>query len=140
MRNETRFFLGLSLLSVPTVVYGGLTLLGVVTGGAAGLPGPRELGAAQVALYRAGHAHAGVLLLLSLVLQLALEHATLSSRVRLAARIAAPSAAIVLSAGFFGLAHVPSLKVFVYLGALLVVFATVVTGVGLLRKPVPSTA
>jgi hypothetical protein len=135
MHNETRLFLGVSLLTVPTVVYGGLTLLGVVTGGAAGLPGPPDLGPTQVTLYRAGHAHAGVLLILSLVLQIAIEHASLSSSVRLAARIAAPAAAVVLSGGFFGLAHVPALKLLVYLGALLVVFATVTTGVGLVRRP-----
>jgi hypothetical protein len=140
MHHETRLFLGISLLTVPTVVYGGLTLLGVVTGGVAGLPGPPDLSAAQVAFYRAGHAHAGVLLLLSLLLQIAVEHATLSSHVRLAVRIAAPAAAVVLSAGFFGLAHAPALKLLVYLGALLVVFATVATGVGLVRKPITSKA
>jgi hypothetical protein len=135
MHNKTRLFLGVSLLTVPTVVYGGLTLLGVVTGGVAGLPGPPDLGPTQVALYRAGHAHAGVLLILSLVLQIAIEHASLSSSVRLAVRIAAPAAAVVLSGGFFGLAHVPALELLVYLGALLVIFATVTTGVGLVRRP-----
>jgi hypothetical protein len=140
MHHETRLFLGFSLLSVPTVVYGGLTLLGVVTGGVAGLPGPPELTPVQVALYRAGHAHAGVLLLLSLLLQMAIEHATLSSGVRLAVRVAAPAAAVVLSAGFFGLAHLPALKLLLYAGALLVVFATVATGIGLVRRPVASKA
>ncbi len=135
MHNQTRLFLGITLLTVPTIVYGGLTLLGVVTRGGAGLPGPSSLTAAQAALYRAGHAHAGVLLLLSLILQLALEHSILSPELRLAARIAAPLAAVLLSGGFFGLAHVPALAVLLYLGALLVVFATVTTGVGLLRQP-----
>lgn len=135
MHHQTRFFLGISLLTVPTIVYGGLTLLGVATQGGAGLPGPPELSAVQVALYRAGHAHAGVLLLLSLVLQVALEHATMTSRLRLAARIAAPAAAVVLSGGFFGLAHIPVFSVVLYVGALLVVFATLATGIGLLRRP-----
>jgi hypothetical protein len=131
MHHQTRLFLGITLLTVPTIVYGGLTLLGVVTGGSAGLPGPSSLTAAQAALYRAGHAHAGVLLLLSLILQMALEHST---ELRLAARIAAPAAAVLLSGGFFGLAHLPALSVLLYLGALLVIFATVTTGVGLLRQ------
>lgn len=134
MHHQTRLFLGITLLTVPTIVYGGLTLLGVVTGGSAGLPGPSSLTAAQAALYRAGHAHAGVLLLLSLILQMALEHSTLSPELRLAARSAAPAAAVLLSGGFFGLAHLPALSVLLYLGALLVIFATVTTGVGLLRQ------
>lgn len=135
MHSQTRLFLGITLLTVPTIVYGGLTLLGIVTRGSVGLPGPSSLTAAQAALYRAGHAHAGVLLLLSLILQIGLEHSTLPPELRLAARIAAPLAAVLLSGGFFGLAHLPALGFLLYLGALLVIFTTVTTGVGLLRQP-----
>jgi hypothetical protein len=133
MSAAARLMMGLTLVVVPTVVVGGLTVLGVITSGAAGLPGPRELTPLQATLYRAGHAHAGVLVLLSLVLQVVLDHVRLSAAVAWSARVAAPVAALLVSGGFFGLAHAPPLRVLLYAGALLVSYATLATGVGLLR-------
>jgi hypothetical protein len=52
---------GATLVTVPSIIYGGLVVLGVVTGGSAGLPVGVALTPVQVSLYRAGHAHAGVL-------------------------------------------------------------------------------
>jgi hypothetical protein len=134
---------GITLVVVPTVVFGGLTVLGVITSGAAGLPGPRELSPLQATLYRAGHAHAGVLVILSLVLQVLLDHVRLSAPLAWSARVAAPLAAILVSGGFFGLAHAPPLRALLYAGALLVSYATVAAGVGLLRTlghPAPLSA
>jgi hypothetical protein len=131
---DARLISGISLLFVPTVVYGGLTVLGVLSGGDYGAPAPQELTPLQTALYRAGHAHAGVLLVLSLVLQIALDDARLGSGARWTARITAPLAAMLVSGGFFGLAHVPVLRWLLYLGALCVVVASVITGVGLVRS------
>jgi hypothetical protein len=124
--------MGITLLTVPTIIYGGLTLLGVLTRGDAGLPGP-SLTPLQQALFRAGHAHAGVLVILSLVLQLALDHARLAGAWAWAARAGAPLAAILVSGGFFGLAYSPAFRALLYGGAALVVYATLATGVGLLR-------
>ena len=134
MTREARILVGITLLTVPTIIYGGLTLLGILTRGEAGVKGP-ELTATQQSLFRAGHAHAGVLVLLSLVLQLALDGARLGPGWTWAARIAAPAAAVLVSGGFFGLAFLPSLRWLLYGGAALVAFATVATGVGLLRAP-----
>lgn len=135
MSRTARLFIGVTLLTVPTIVYGGITVLGILTEGAAGLaPGGLTLTPEQYALYRAGHAHAGVLLILSLVLQLAADHAVLPRSLALAARVAAPLAAILVSAGFFALAHVPPLRLLLYAGALLMSFATLAIGVGLLRR------
>ena len=132
--SEARLLLGLTLLTVPTIIYGGLTVLAVVTVGEAGLPpAGLEPTALQTALFRAGHAHAGVLLILSLVLQLALDGARLPDALRWSARITAPLAAILVSGGFFGLAFVPELRLLLYLGAGILAFATVTTGIGLLR-------
>lgn len=133
MSAATRLMLGITLLTVPTIVFGGLTVLGVITHGAAGLPGP-ELTALQATLYRAGHAHAGVLLILSLVLQVLLDHARIAAGAVWSARVAAPLAAVLVPGGFFGLAHVPSLRVLLYAGAALVVYATLAVGIGLLRS------
>lgn len=132
---EAELVSGISLLSVPAVLYGGLTLLGVVTGGSAGLaPGAVDLDETQRALWRAGHAHAGVWLILSLVLQLLLDSAVLGSGARWTARIAAPVAAVAVSGGFFGLAFVPAFRWLLYLGAIALLTAVVLTAVGLLRR------
>jgi hypothetical protein len=130
----SRLMTGATLVTVPSIIYGGMVLLNVVTGGAAGAAGPAGLSPVQVSLYRAGHAHAGVLLLFSLVLQGLLDHARLPAAFAWSARIAAPLAAILVSGGFFGLAHAPPLRVLLYAGAALVAYATVATGVGLLRS------
>ncbi len=132
MTREARILVGITLLTVPTVIYGGLTILGVLTGSAAGLK-PPQLTALQQSLFRAGHAHAGVLVILSLVLQLALDSARLDPGWRWAARIAAPAAAVLVSGGFFGLAFLPSLRLLLYTGAALMALAAVATGIGLLR-------
>jgi hypothetical protein len=132
MSRTTQIIAGLSLILVPTIIYGGLTLLGVVSGGAYGTPGPRDLTEVQQAFYRAGHAHAGVLLMLSLLLQLFADHARLGS-LEWPVRVAAPLAALLVSGGFFGVAHVPALRAVLYLGAALVALATLAVGVGLLR-------
>jgi len=134
MTRSSRLMLGFSLISIPTIVYGGLTLLGVVSGGAYGAPVPPDLTPAQQAYYRAGHAHAGVLLILSLILQILADSARLG-RLEWPTRIGAPLAAILVSAGFFGVAHVPGLVVVLYLGALLVILTTLSVGIGLLRAP-----
>jgi hypothetical protein len=124
--------LGITLVVVPTIIYGGLTLLGVVSGGAFGAPAPQTLTSVQQAYYRAGHAHAGVLLILSLVLQMLVDQADLGA-LEWPVRVAAPSAAVLVSAGFFGVAHLPGLRILLYGGAALVAATTVTVGIGLLR-------
>jgi hypothetical protein len=123
--------LGLTLIVVPTIIYGGLTVLGVVSGGRFGAPAPQTLTAAQQGYYRAGHAHAGVLMILSLILQMLVDEAQLGN-LEWSVRIAAPAAAILVSGGFFGIAHLPALRGMLYLGALLLAYATVAVGIGLL--------
>ena len=78
LSREARLVAGLTLLTVPTIMYGGITLLGILTKGTAGLaPGGLTLDDTQWALFRAGHAHAGVWVVLSLVIQVLLDAATL---------------------------------------------------------------
>jgi len=131
MTHAAQVVLGVSLIAVPTIVYGGLTVLGVASGGAYGAPAPTGLTPLQQSLYRAGHAHAGVLLLLSLVLQLAIDSAGLGA-VEWPARIAAPLAAVLVSGSFFGVAHVPALRAVLYAGAALLAATNLAVGVGLL--------
>jgi hypothetical protein len=138
LSRETRLFCGVILLTVPSIMYGGVTLLGILTKGSAGLaPGGLILDDRQWALFRAGHAHAGVWVLLTLVLQVLLDDAALSRRSRLGARIAAPVGAILLPGGFFGTAFVSALRALIYLGAASMAVAVLLTGIGLIRKSPP---
>jgi hypothetical protein len=135
LSREAKLVSGISLLTVPTIQYGGLTLLGVLTRDAAGMaPGGLALDDTQWALWRAGHAHAGVWLILAIVLQILLDSARLKPSLKWSARIAAPLAAVAVSGGFFGLAFLPGFRWLLYFGAACLFFAAVVSGIGLLRN------
>jgi hypothetical protein len=134
MSQDARFMCGLSLILIPTIVYGGLTILGVISGRQFGVPGPKNLSGAQIALYRAGHAHAGVLTLLALFIQIAADYAVLPSSLLWSLRIGAIAASILVSGGFFAMAHVRSLRFVLYVGAALVAFTTLTVGIGLIRS------
>ncbi len=136
LSREAKLVCGITLLTVPAIMYGGATLLGIVTGGTAGVSaGSLALDETQRALWRAGHAHAGVWLILSLVIQVLLDPAAIGSGWKWTARIAAPVAAVAVSGGFFGLALFPAFRWLLYFGALALAVAVIVTAVGLLRKP-----
>lgn len=134
MSPDTRLMFGLSLLLIPTIVYGGLTVLAVVTNRLMGSPGPTNLSATQIAFYRAGHAHAGVLTLLAMLLQIAVDDAAIPSFLVWPVRLGAIAAAILVSGGFFAAAHRRSLRFILYTGAVLVAATTVTVGVGLIRS------
>jgi uncharacterized protein (DUF2141 family) len=135
LSHPARLVAGVTLLTIPTIVYGGLTVLAVLTNNhhgispAAGL----ELTPLQQSLFRAGHAHAGALVLLSLILQPLLDATVLKETTRWVARIAAPVSAVLVSGGFFGVAFQPAFGALLWLGAVALVVAVVVTGVGLVR-------
>jgi hypothetical protein len=136
LSREARLVSGITLLTVPTIAYGGVTLLGILTENAAGwAPGELKLNETQWALFRAGHAHAGVWVIFSLVLQVLLDSATLSTGLKWIARVAAPLGAVAISGGFFGLAFEPSFRWLQYFGVLCLVVTVLLTGIGLLRRP-----
>ena len=132
MSPDARLMSGISLILVPTIVYGGLTVLGVVSNGAFGIPTPKNLSPVQVAFYRAGHAHAGVLTLLALLLQISIDYAAIPQLLVWPVRIGAVLAGLFVSGGFFGIAHVPALRGLLYTGAILVVATTLTVGIGLI--------
>jgi len=134
MSPDTRLMVGLSLILVPTIVYGGLTVLGMVTNRLMGSPGPTNLIATQIAFYRAGHAHAGVLTLLAMLLQISVDYAAIPSSLVWPVRVAAIAASILVSGGFFAVAHARSLRIVLYTGAVLVAATTLTVGVGLIRS------
>jgi hypothetical protein len=126
---------GVTLLAVPSVMYGGMALLGILTQGIAGSdPGELVLDETQWPLWRAGHAHAGVWVILSLVMQVLIDSTRLSTSMMWLARISAPVAAVAVSGGFFGVAFIPEFRWMLYFGGLSLFVALVLTGVGLLRN------
>jgi hypothetical protein len=134
LSKNAKLMSGITLLVVPTIMYGGWTLLGVVMlGKVGGSVGGLHLDETQRALWRAGHAHAGVWTLLSLVLQILLDSADLPAGLTWLARVSAPASAIVFSAALFGLAFSAAFSPLLYLGIALMLVALLTTGVGLLR-------
>jgi hypothetical protein len=121
--HELRLFALISWIALPTVMYGGFTLLGSV--------GDR-LPAEKRDLFRAGHAHAGVLLILSLVYQLYMAATPLALGVKQGACAALAAGIILQSGGFFWRAFVGnSGKHMTRVGALLLAAAMIVLIVGL---------
>jgi hypothetical protein len=133
MSHETRWMCGVTLILVPTIVYGGLTVLGILTRRAMGAPAPENLTSEQITFYRAGHAHAGVLAILSLFLQIAIDYAAAPTALIWPLRIGALAAALLVSGGFFGAAHMRGLRILLYLSAALLTAVTLTVGIGLLR-------
>jgi hypothetical protein len=135
LSREAKLVAGIILLAVPTVQYGGLAILGMLTHGVAGAGGAEAgLNAGQLALFRAGHAHAGVWLILSLVIQVLLDAARLPSSTKWLARIGAPVGTLALSGGFFGLAFKGEFRWLLYFGGLAMFCALVLTAVGLFKN------
>ncbi|WP_326955961.1 hypothetical protein [Amycolatopsis sp. NBC_01286] len=70
MHGPIQLFTVIALVSLPTMMYGGYALMGVMR--------DRKLTEHQRAMFRAGHAHAGVLLILALVALQILSRTTFS--------------------------------------------------------------
>jgi hypothetical protein len=71
---------------------------------------------------------------LALVMQVFLDSARLPLSLQWLARIAAPLAAVAVSAGFFGVAFLPGFRWLLYFGGACMFFAVVIAGMGLLRN------
>lgn len=98
MTNATKLIAGLLLIAVTTIEYGGTFLLGILSGTYTGFT---EF---QRSMFRAGHAHAGVLTILALVALIFTDQAALPASTGWALRIGFAVAPVLVSAGFFGAA------------------------------------
>lgn len=98
MTDATKLIAGLLLISVPTIEFGGTFLLRILSGKHS------EFTEFQRSMFRAGHAHAGVLVILALVALLFVDQAELSAPMGWAVRIGFAAAPILVSGGFFGAA------------------------------------
>ncbi len=135
MSKESRTLAGILLIVLPTVIYGGWMLLHLLTSNAPGYAGNPM----RQNLWRAGHAHAGVYLVLSLVMLRYVDEAVLPPLWKWLARSGAPIAAILIPAGFFLSVASPSatepngLLNLAYVGIVFLAGAVLTLGVGLIR-------
>lgn len=98
MSDETRVMVALAFISLPTIAFGGYFLLSILRRAA----GTEGITSVQRDYFRAGHAHAGVLVLLAIVGQLVLDSSRFSESVVWALRVGLFVSPMLISAGFFG--------------------------------------
>ena len=97
MSDASRILAAILLIAVPTVEFGGLALLGMLTRRTPGyLDNPLRQN-----MFRAGHAHAGVWLVFALVALLWVERTDLGEPWKWIVRIAFVAAPILMPLGFF---------------------------------------
>jgi hypothetical protein len=137
MTRETRLMCGIILITVPTIQYGGYFLLtSLMNKGSGYMDNPLRQN-----FFRAGHAHAGVIVILSLVCQILADGAVLPDPLLWFVRIGVPLSAILISSGFFFSVLPPSATqangavALIYVGAVMLAFSVVTLGIGLLRHP-----
>jgi len=135
MTREAKLISGIILITVPTIQYGGyflLTSLMDKTGSYMANPLRQNF-------FRAGHAHAGVIVILSLICQLLADAAALPSPLLWFVRLGIPLAAILISAGFFFAVLPPNATQaggavnLIYMGAVILAGGVLSLGIGLLR-------
>lgn len=122
---------------MPTIQYGGYFLLtSLMNRGSGYMENPLRQD-----FFRAGHAHAGVIVLLSLICRVLADAATLPGSLLWLARVGVPAAAILMPLGFFlsmpsPEATAPNRAVMlIYLGAVLLAVSVLILGIGLLWAP-----
>jgi len=135
LSSRTKLLTGIILITVPSIEFGGTFLLRMLRTSA-----PEYVNnPLRQNLFRAGHAHAGVLVILSLVMQLLADGLGSPTPLNLVARLGTPCAAILMPLGFFlsvtspGAQKPNGLIALVYAGAFLLALSTVLLGVLLLR-------
>ena len=135
MTREARLMSGIILITVPSIQYGGYFLLTSLMDRTS-----RYMdNALRQNFFRAGHAHAGVIVLLSLICQVLADAATLPYWLLWLVRIGVPAAAILMPLGFFlsmpspDAAKPNSMVSVIFAGAVVLALSVVTLGIGLLR-------
>ena len=131
LSEDARSTAGVLLLTIVAVEYGGTFMLRVVRGRVLTTP-------FQKSFARAGHAHAGVLVIAALICQVLADAADLSGFQGVLARSGVPLAAILFPAGFFlssmgrGRTEPNRMIWLLYAGAVVLAVSVVALGIGLL--------
>jgi hypothetical protein len=136
MTREARIMAGVILLTIPSIQYGGYFLLTSLV--------DRNSHYMENSLrqnfFRAGHAHAGVFVILSLLCQILADSATLPTPWLWVARIGVPVAAILIPAGFFFSMVSPTATQpnqfisLIYVGIPFLAVGVLTLGIGILRQ------
>lgn len=98
MSEATRWMVALGFIAFPTIAFGGQFLLTILRKKA----GTENITAVQRDYFRAGHAHAGVLVLLAVVGQLVLDASYFQEWAVWVLRIGLFISPLLISGGFFG--------------------------------------
>mgnify|MGYP001288586976 CR=1 FL=1 len=134
MSENTQLMCGIILMTIPTIAYGGSFLLSVLSGKfdkAGFTPFQKDM-------FRAGHAHAGVLVMLSLIAEILTDYSGYSGGWEWFIRAGFPTAALLIPGGFFAAAGGKALTKpnafigLIYLGAILLSLVLISLGVGLI--------
>lgn len=134
MQPESRRLAGILFIILPTVMFGGVSILSMLVFTPEYMANPLRQD-----LWRAGHAHAGVYLVLALVMLRYVDEAVLSPFWKWIARTGAPIAAILIPAAFFLSVVSPTAREpnglinLAYIGAVFLAAAVLSLGVGLIR-------
>jgi hypothetical protein len=134
MSPQSRLVAGILLILVPTVEIGGVSILSLL------ISDPQYTqNDLRQDLWRAGHAHAGVWLVLALVALRYVDEANLSEGMRWVVRLSLPAAAVLMPLGFF-LSVLPpeatepnGLIYLTYVAGVVLAVGLLVLGVGLIR-------
>lgn len=136
MEEESRKTAGWLIIVLPTVIYGGVSLLQMIVSMDAGyVDNP-----IRQDLFRAGHAHAGVLLILALVVLLYVDHTSYGPGPKRFIRHSIPLSAILLPIVFFfsvldPQATEPNAFIYTaYAGAVLLAAGLLTLGFGLVKN------
>jgi hypothetical protein len=136
MSNATLQTAGILLILLPTVAFGGASILNLWITRRSDYYVKNPL---RQRLWAAGHAHAGVLLVLSLVAFQYVDAANLSEGMKALVRTAIPSAAIFVPAAFFLSVVKPdtqkpnALINLAYVGFIMLAIGLLILGVGLVN-------
>jgi hypothetical protein len=135
MTRDSRVTAGILLVVLPTVMYGGVTILTLLIGTPAYMANKLRQD-----LWRAGHAHAGVFIILSMIALLYVDQARLGEGWKRLVRSGIPSAAILIPAAFFLSVLSPeatkpnALINLAYVGAVVLAISVLTLGIGLIRS------
>jgi hypothetical protein len=131
LSDTSRDLAGILLLTIVTIEFGGAFMLRVVQG-------KEPTTDLQKSLFRAGHAHAGVLVMLSLIIQIYVDATDMADGPTWLARSGVPIAALLIPGGFFfsvmkrGAEKPNRFFWMIPAGAAMLALGVVATGVGLL--------
>jgi hypothetical protein len=134
MSPQSRLVAGILLILVPTVEIGGVSILSLL------ISDPQYAqNDLRQDLWRAGYAHAGVWLVLSLVALRYVDEATFSEGMRWVVRLALPAAAVLMPLGFFLSVLSPeatepnALIYLTYVAGVVLAVGLLVLGIGLVK-------